>query len=214
MSSLSKKALIFLLTLALSGCFSFGGGDEKEAEIASPHYYIVDVDRGEVAQRFATGRVLLLKPVRVVPHFRSTTLMYRVGENEYQPQTGQELITEPSDMFTSQLRRWLEKSGLFSRVITDDSQAADYVLEAAVTAMYGDSREKYTPMSVLEMQFFLSAADDKQQKVLFQTGYRLDADLDTVTPSNVVNGWKQGLKTLLTTLEEDMSDYFSKRGGK
>jgi hypothetical protein len=59
------------------------------------------------------------------------------------------------------------------------------------------------------MQFFMSKADD-QQKMLFQTGLRVDVDIEQTTPSNVVTGWKQGLEELLTTLEQDFSAYFSK----
>lgn len=203
-----KILLTLLLTLMLSACFSWGGGDEVDGE---PRYYVVDVDRGSVAQQFARDRVLLLKPVRVVPHFRDQTIVYRVNESEYQSQPPHQLFSEPSEMFTAQLRRWLQKSGLFSQVVVDDTADADYVLEAAVTALYGEKRPEYSPQAILEMQFFMSSADE-QQNMLFQTGLRVDADIEKTTPGNVVTGWRQGLQQLLTTLEQDFSDYFAKVG--
>lgn len=205
--SLVLKVLLYVsLPVMLSACFSWGGGEEDDQE---PRYYVVDVDRGAVAQDFPQERVLLLKPVRVVPHFRDKPIVFRVNESEYQAQASHLLFSEPEEMFTAQLRRWLQKSGLFSQVVTDESVDADFVLEAAVTALYGEKRPEYSPQAALEMQFFMSSAAD-QQKMLFQTGLRVDVDIEQTTPGNVVTGWKQGLEELLTTLEQDFSAYFSK----
>lgn len=205
--SISLKAmLVLLLSLSLSACFSWGGGEEEDE---SPHFYVVDIDRGSVAQEFPQDRVLLLKPVRVVPHFRDKNIVFRVNDNEYQSQASHLLFSDPSEMFTAQLRRWLQKSGLFSRVVVDETEEADMVMEVALTALYGEKRPEYSPQSVLEMQFFMTTAD-KYKKMLFQTGLHIDVDIDKTTPGNVVTGWKQGLEELLTTLEQDLSAYFDK----
>jgi hypothetical protein len=88
---------------------------------------------------------------------------------------------------------------------------ADMILESAVTALYGDKREQFSPQSVLEMQFFLVDGDENTSQALFQTGLKTEVDIEETTPSNVVKGWKQGLEQLLMTLEEDLSGYFTKR---
>lgn len=204
-SHLFKVILVVALAGLISACFSWGGGEDEDA---TPRYYVVDVDRGVVAQEFAQDRVLLLKPVRVVPHFRDKTIVFRVNESEYQAQPPHELFTEPEEMFTAQLKRWLQKSGMFSQVVTDESVEADLVLESAVTGLYGEKRPEYSPQAVLEMQFFMTSADDN--KNLFQTGLRVDVDIEETTPGNVVTGWKQGLGELLATLGQDLSAYFAK----
>lgn len=205
LNSVFKLFILLSLTILLSACFSWGGGEDDDD---TPRYYVVDVDRGVVAQEFAEDRVLLLKPVRVVPHFRGKTIVFRVNESEYRSQPPHELFTEPEEMFTAQLKRWLQKSGMFSQVVTDDSVEADLVLESAVTGLYGEKRPEYSPQAVLEMQFFMTSADDN--KNLFQTGLRVDVDIEETTPGNVVTGWKQGLGELLATLEQDLSAYFAK----
>ncbi|MEC9314902.1 MAG: ABC transporter [Pseudomonadota bacterium] len=205
LNSVFKLFILLSLTSLLSACFSWGGGEDDDD---TPRYYVVDVDRGVVAQEFAEDRVLLLKPVRVVPHFRGKTIVFRVNESEYRSQPPHELFTEPEEMFTAQLKRWLQKSGMFSQVVTDDSVEADLVLESAVTGLYGEKRPEYSPQAVLEMQFFMTSADDN--KNLFQTGLRVDVDIEETTPGNVVTGWKQGLGELLATLEQDLSAYFAK----
>lgn len=210
---MTKQTVYRVLTLLLvmtqlSGCFGLGSKEAEQDD--TPHYYVIDVDRGAVAAEFVKNRVLFLKPVRVTSHFRGKTVVYRVGENEYQPQPPNQFFSDPSEMFTEQLRRWLQKSGLFSQVVVSKDAPADMVLETAVTALYGEQRDQFSPQAVLEMQFFLMDKDDNKTKPLFQTGLRVDVDIEQNSPADVVKGWKQGLEELLWTLEDDFSGYFTK----
>jgi cholesterol transport system auxiliary component len=199
---------LFFLVSMLSGCFGFGSKGAVNDD--SPRYYVLDVARGGVATEFAKDRVLLLKPVRVTSLYRGKTLMFRVSDNEYRPQPPHQFFTEPSEMITEQLRRWLQKTGLFSQVVIADDVPSDMVLEAAVTALYGEQRDQFSPQAVLEMQFFLMSNDENNTKPLFQTGLRVDVDIEQSAPENVVKGWKQGLEELFSTLEDDFSGYFTK----
>jgi cholesterol transport system auxiliary component len=203
--------LLFLASLIslLTGCFGLGSKDDDDDD--TPHYYIIDVDRGAVAAEFAKDRVLYIKPVKMTSHFRGKNIVFRVGENEFRPTENHEFFSAPEEMFTEQLKRWLQKSGLFSNVVTTLDTPADLVLETAITAFYGEKREQFSPQSVLEMQFFLTSSEDEGEQVLFQTGLRIDVDVASATPPNVVKGWKDGLEELLATVEDDFSGYFSKR---
>jgi uncharacterized lipoprotein YmbA len=189
------------------GCF---GGSSKQENM--PHFYSIDVDRGLVADTFVKKRVLFLHPVKLTSHYKSNQLVFKVGDNQYQLQQGHEFIVDPQDMLTQQLRRWLQKSGLFSDVITKDFDKADMALETAVTAFYGEAREQFSPQSVIEMQFFLTTDDETgMRETLIQTGLRGEVDLDEVSPSAVVKGLKIGLGELLATFESDLSSFFEKR---
>ncbi|MBT3504988.1 MAG: ABC transporter, partial [Piscirickettsiaceae bacterium] len=126
-----------------------------------------------------------------------------------QPLPEHAFFDTPQEMFTTQLQRWLTKTGFFKRVILDDAQQADYILEVAVTGLYGDKREGQPAQSVLEMQFFMTDTHAKAEEVVFQTGLHIDIDIAETTPSNTVNGWKTALIKLLSTLEDDLSSYFS-----
>ncbi|MBL1319780.1 MAG: membrane integrity-associated transporter subunit PqiC [Methylophaga sp.] len=197
---------IILLTL-LTGCLGLGSKEEDN----SPHYYVIDVGRGAVASRFVENRVLYIKPVKLTSHFRGQTIVFRIADEEYQAQAPHQFFSDPQEMFTEQLQRWLQKTGLFSQVVVNEDVAADMILETAVTALYGDKREQFSPQSVLEMQFFLLGIEQNKKRVLFQTGLKVEVDIPQTTPPNVVKGWKQGLEQLLSTMEDDLSDYFSKR---
>ncbi|AFJ01314.1 Protein of unknown function (DUF330) [Methylophaga frappieri] len=197
----------------LAGCFSFGGGEDLDVDDNQPRLYIVEADRGSVASDFAVERTLLIKPVRVAPYFRETDIMMRVGENQYESRPPHELLTSPQTMFTAQLERWLAKSGLFSKVITDASEPHDLVLETGLTKLFGEARPAYPPQAVLEMQFFLSpAGSESEDRMLLQTGFRVDADINQSRPSEVIIGWKNGLEEILATLELDLKAYFAKPG--
>ncbi|NQY26462.1 MAG: membrane integrity-associated transporter subunit PqiC [Piscirickettsiaceae bacterium] len=195
----------------LTGCLGLGSKDGGSESDDSLHYYVIDVDRGSVASSFVKNRVLRIQPIQISSHFRGQTLVFKVGDNEFQAQENHQFFSDPQDMFTEQLKRWLQKSGLFSQVIIDEDIEADMVLEIAVTALYGDNRDQFSPQAVLEMQFFLTTSGDNTNQTLFQTGLRIDINIDEITPSNVVKGWKQGLEELLATVEDDFRDYFSKR---
>jgi len=205
---LANRLLWVLVLLSmLTGCFGLGSKDEDDG---APHYYVIDVDRGAIASQFEKGRVLRINPVRLTSHFRGSNIVFRIGEDEYQKQSNHQFFSEPEEMITEQLTRWLQKSGLFSEVISTDEQAADMVLDVAVTKLYGDKREQFSPQAVLEMQFFLMADNETNKQALYQTGLRIAIDIDETTPPNVVKGWKEGLEELLATVEDDLSGYFSK----
>ncbi len=209
LNTINKIALIVVLLSLLTGCLGLGSKDDGDDD--SPHYYIIDVDRGAIAKNFEKNLVLRIKPVKITSHFRGQNVVFRIDENEYQRQVTHQFFSEPEEMFTGQIQRWLQKSGLFSQVIMGDGDGdAEMVLEVAVTKLYGDKREQFSPQAVMEMQFFLMSADDTNQQLLFQTGLRIDVDIEETTAPHVVKGWKQGLEELLATVEDDLSGYFSK----
>lgn len=201
------KILSLFIVLQLAGCFSMG---DKQDDM--PHFYAIDVDRGHVASDFAKKRVLYLHPVKLTAQYQTKQIILRVGDSEFQPQLGHEFITDPQDMLTDQLRRWLLKTGLFSDVITRDYAKADMALETAITAFYGEAREQFSPQSVLEMQFFLSIEDESgKREPVFQTGLRGEVDIADTTSPEVVKGFKIGLLEVLSTFESDLSGFFDKR---
>ena len=115
----------------------------------------------------------------------------------------------PEEMITTQLQRWLQKTGLFSAVVLDPQQASDLILETAVTGLYGVKRPDLPSQSILEMQFFMTDQHATTDEVIFQTGLHIDINIAETTPPNVVKGWKTGLEKLLSTLEDDLSGYFA-----
>lgn len=195
------------LTSLLTGCFGLGSKDDDSG---TAHYYVIDVDRGAIAPQIVSHRVLRINPVSVTPHFRGKNVVFRIGDDEYQQQENHQFFSDPQEIFTEQLKRWLQKSGLFSQVVTSENIPVDMVLDVAVTALYGDNREQFSPQAIMEMQFFLMSGLERSSTPLFQTGLRVEVDIEETSSPKVVKGWKQGLEELLATMEDDLSGYFSK----
>lgn len=208
---LSSRVITVAIMLSLTACFSTMKEKPEQLAVESDpeQYYVIDVDRGLKENDRSEGRVLYLPPVAVTSQFRAKNLVFRVEDNAYQPQPSHQFFDTPEEMFTMQLQRWLMKSGFFKRIVLDDSEQADYVLESAVTALYGDKRVGVPAQSILEMQFFLTDNHAKVDEVVYQTGLHIDIDIAETTPSNTVSGWKKGLIKLMSTLEDDLSSYFS-----
>jgi cholesterol transport system auxiliary component len=206
-----KSVMTLGIMLSLTGCFgSMNSKPEQQiVEEAPQQFYVIDVDRGLKEHDRSQGRVLYLAPVVVTSQFRAKNIVFKVEDNAFQPLPEHAFFDTPQEMFTTQLQRWLTKTGFFKRVILDDAQQADYILEVAVTGLYGDKREGQPAQSVLEMQFFMTDTHAKAEEVVFQTGLHIDIDIAETTPSNTVNGWKTALIKLLSTLEDDLSSYFS-----
>jgi len=206
-----KSVMTLGIMLSLTGCFgSMNSKPEQQiVEEAPQQFYVIDVDRGLKEHDRSQGRVLYLAPVVVTSQFRAKNIVFKVEDNAFQPLPEHAFFDTPQEMFTTQLQRWLTKTGFFKRVILDDAQQADYILEVAVTGLYGDKREGQPAQSVLEMQFFMTDTHAKAEEVVFQTGLHIDIDIAETTPSNTVNGWKTALIKLLLTLEDDLSSYFS-----
>lgn len=203
-----RKIFLLVMTFSISACTTFSS-EKPQLEQQPERYYVIDVDRGIREDVKTTDRVVRLLPVKLTSQFRDKTILFKVGENEYQPQTAHQFFATPEEMFTEQLQRWLVKTGIFTKVVTDESEQADMVLQTAVTALYGDNRETNPPQAVLEMQFFLLSEPETTAQAIFQTGLRADINIDETTPASVVKGWQIGLKQILTTIEDDLSDYFS-----
>lgn len=207
-----RTMMALLIMLSLTGCFGGTNNKPDEALVATEvpqQFYVIDVDRGLKEHDRSEGRVLYLAPVVVTSQFRAKNIVFKVEDNAFQPQPDHEFFDTPEEMFTVQLQRWLTKTGFFKRVVVDKSQQADYLLEVALTGLYGDKREGLPAKSILEMQFFMTDLHATSEEVVFQTGLHIDIDIAETTPSNTVNGWKTGLKKLMSTLEDDLSSYFS-----
>ena len=87
-------------------------------------------------------------------------------------------------MVTAEVVKWLQASGLFKTVLDTPSQVLpDYVLEGAVSSLYGDFRDLDNPKAVLEIQFFLIAAKNPETNIVAQGQFRKELNIETVSPA-------------------------------
>ena len=73
-----------------------------------------------------------------------------------------------------------------------------------VTALYGDYRNPSAPEAVMELRVFVLAERATRTMVVFDRTYRHQASIRGAEPSDLVNGWKEALRAVLTELEGDL----------
>ncbi len=102
-------------------------------------------------------------------------------------------------------------SGLFKQVL-DPSSLLDsaYVLEGAVTALYGDYRVNTAPKAILEIQFFLLQQTAVSPKIIFQSQYHKEEHFKNNTPDALIKSWNAAFNQILTEFETDLKEYISK----
>ena len=132
-----SKILVALTfaALVMSGCL----GGLKQAP-PSQRFYVLKASRQDApVSSFQADANLKVRDLRVSPDFAGRELTYRTGESSYEADYYNLFLIAPSQMITQTARRWFHDSGLFRHVTIPGSDVgAEYILEGAVTSLYGD----------------------------------------------------------------------------
>ena len=196
---------IFTLLFLSTGCVNL------ERSYIEKHYFILDSSPAEDISSPDTGKVLTVRRLRVSPKYEDKGLVYRLGELKYESDFYNEFFISPVSMFTEEIRRRLAGSGLFKHVV-DPSSLLDstYILEGAVTALYGDYRVSTAPKAVMEIQFLILQKTAGSPKIVLQRQYHKEEPLNGSTPDALVKSWNTALNQILTEFENDLKEYISK----
>mgnify|MGYP003958612055 FL=1 len=196
---------IFTLLFLSTGCVNL------ERSYIEKHYFILDSSPAEDISYPDKGKVLTVRRLRVSPKYEGKGLVYRLKELSYESDFYNEFFISPASMFTEEIRRRLAGSGLFKHVV-DPSSLLDstYILEGAVTALYGDYRVSTAPKAVMEIQFLILKQTDVSPEIVLQRQYHKEEPLNGSTPDALVKSWNIALNQILTEFENDLKEYISK----
>ena len=192
---------IFTLLFLSIGCINL------ERSYIEKHYFVLDSFPAENTSPPDTGKVLAVRRLRVSPKYEGKGLVYRLGELNYESDFYNEFFVSPVSMFTEEVRKRLAGSGLFKRVVDPSSLLASaYVLEGAVTVLYGDYRVSTAPKAVMEIQFLLLEETDVSPEIILQRQYHKEEPLNGSTPDALVKSWNTALSQILTEFENDLKN--------
>jgi len=196
---------IFTLLFLSIGCINL------ERSYIEKHYFVLDSFPAENTSPPDTGKVLAVRRLRVSPKYEGKGLVYRLGELNYESDFYNEFFVSPVSMFTEEVRKRLAGSGLFKRVVDPSSLLASaYVLEGAVTVLYGDYRVSTAPKAVMEIQFLLLEETDVSPEIILQRQYHKEEPLNGSTPDALVKSWNTALSQILTEFENDLKNTICK----
>lgn len=175
---------------------------------ANSRYYILDTARPAMPPAKEGKAILAVPRFTVGAAYATRGLVYRLDEYRYESDAYNEFLISPTVMVTEKTRDWLAESGLFAQVLGSGSSAdATHRIEANITSLYGDFRDKGTPKAVVEIRFFLlrtKAGVDPE--IIFAKPYEATVDLTTADPDGLIEGLDQCLQRILTELEKDLVD--------
>ena len=196
---------IFTLLFLSMGCINL------ERSYIEKHYFILDSSPADDISPPDTGKVLTVRRLRVSPKYEGKGLVYRLKELSYESDFYNEFFISPVSMFTEEIRKRLAGSGLFKHVV-DPSSLLDstYILEGAVTALYGDYRVSTAPKAVMEIQFLILQETAGCPEIVLQRQYHKEERLNGSTPDALVKSWNTALNQILTEFENDLKEYISK----
>jgi cholesterol transport system auxiliary component len=189
-------ALLTSLLLVTGACVNVKQGPPEK------RYYALTVTRAAKPDSNGTAYVLRVKPFRVSALYEDKGFVYRDGELNYISDFYNEFLVSPGPMLTGEVVKWLNASKVFKTVLDTPSQVLpEYVLEGAVTSLYGDFRDLKNPKAVMEIQFFLIAADLPKAGVVAQGQFRKELAITSPTASALVKGWNDALVGILIDFE-------------
>jgi cholesterol transport system auxiliary component len=192
----------FILTAA-SGCIGLS------KDHAPRRYYVLrasDNIPGVVSELSAAKPCLMLRTLTISPLFSRKEFTYRLTENEYQTDYYNQFFTSPASILREQVARELSNADEYNFVFSNTSQLTpEYSLEVYITALYGDLRDREAPKAVASMVVYLVKAHENQTSLIFTHSYKQDIALPARTPESIVNGWNQGLGTMLAKLHNDIA---------
>lgn len=193
--------LLLTAALAAGGCAS--AFKQPPPQIS---YYMLETEPGpECTGRPVLPAVLQVRGLSISPGFDSRRLVYRLPGNAWTSDYYHLFLTEPGGMLTSVVSGFLAGSKLFASVAGPGLDLdADYILEGAATAIYGDFRDPDKPEAVVELQFFLLDDRGEDNALILDKTYRQTAPLTEKSPAGLVQGLNEALHLCLCNLVLDM----------
>jgi uncharacterized lipoprotein YmbA len=141
-----------------------------------------------------------------VAAYAGNGLVYRVDEVQYTSDPYHAFIAEPGAMLGNRMAAWLAREGPFKTVTQPGSVTpAQYVLEATVTELYGDFRERQRPAAVMTVQFVLIDETGTSPKVVHERTIASRVDLPQASPDGLVRGYGKALAEILSQLVPELS---------
>ncbi|WP_319583799.1 ABC-type transport auxiliary lipoprotein family protein [uncultured Pseudodesulfovibrio sp.] len=190
---------LLVTALAASACVKLGGKPLEK------RYYQISPAR--TAQKADAPRdvILLVRRLSVSDLYSTRELVYRGAEGNVDSDFYNMYFVTPGSMLTTELRRWLSESGLFTHVIEPGSMVVPTLtLEGTVNALYGDYSTEQ-PAAVVEMQFFVVDESTADNAIVFSRSYTERVPLADAAPQNLIKGLTQGVEHIYANLETDLA---------
>jgi hypothetical protein len=189
--------LLTLLGLSLLAC----APTRPSIEAAN---WLVAPERTGAPRMMQSPLWLKMGSFSVTTPFDTKSLVYRLGDQQYEKDFYNAYIATPSSMFSNATRQWLDQSGIFRLTVAQGTSFFPfYTLQATIDELYGDYRLK--PEAVVSVQFFLTVTNPNIPTPLITAKrYTQRVALANNQPQTLVLGQQRALTEILQQLEADL----------
>ena len=200
-----KGTCIWVCVGLILGASAFSGC--RKAISYNMTQYILDPNRAGGPVAVSHEAVLEVRRFTIDSAFSGKNLIYRTDELEYESDFYHGFLVAPAAMIQEATRNWFARSALFARVADAGSYVAPTLaLEANITALYGDVRDKDAPRAVVELRVFLLKVEGSRDPVILHgKTYSATRDTETQGPEGLVAAFNLCLQTILADLEDDLA---------
>jgi len=188
-----------LVALALAGC--------RQPLAENKTQYILEPSRTAEPAMTSEDRILEVRRFTIDSAFAGKNLVYRIGELEYETDFYHEFLISPAAMMREATRNWLIQSQRFLRVVDPGAYTEPALaLEANITALYGDMRDKTVPKAVMEVRVFLLNVQGVQDpEIVYGKTYSTAQELKQPGADGLITAFNGCLETILAELERDLT---------
>ena len=173
--------------------------------VSTRDFYVLSAQRQGPAASQAGPEVLEVRRLGVDAAFASRELVYRRTEFGYDTDYYRQFLVPPAQMLTERTRDWLDRSGLFARVLCPGHlMDPTCVLEGHVLALYGDFRDAASPRAVLEIRFCAVGQKAGRDQVLLTRTYARSEPLKESKTEALIPALDLCLAQVLADLEQDL----------
>ncbi|MGB2866330.1 MAG: ABC-type transport auxiliary lipoprotein family protein [Sedimentisphaerales bacterium] len=198
--------LYVYLTFFVSSIMLMGCGQRSY----SKRSYILDAARQPESGQAESHATLDVRRFTIDSVFADKGFVYRRSEHQYESDFYNQFLISPAIMVSEKTRHWLCRSGVFERVLVPGSRLeSTHTLEANITALYADVRDKSSLRAVMELRAFLIANDPTTESVVLGETYKASCPLQSDTPDALVEALDKCLAEILTSLEKDLKKELS-----
>ena len=194
---IARTMLLSLLGFSLLAC----APTRPSIETAN---WLVAPERTGAPRTMQSPLWLKMGSFSVTTPFDTKSLVYRLGDQQYEKDFYNAYIATPSSMFSNATRQWLDQSGIFRLTVAQGTSFFPfYTLQATIDELYGDYRSK--PEAVVSVQFFLTVTNPNIPTPLITAKrYTQRVALANNQPQTLVLGQQRALTEILQQLEADL----------
>jgi len=189
----------------VAGAAALGCGGLLSRQYPERRQFVLEATRPERAAAPAGAPVLAVMRFRTSAVVTGTSFVYRTGPQTYERDFYDLFWTAPEAMLADTARRWLSSSGLFADTLDASSIAARaYLLDGAVSELYGDFRDPAQPRAALGLRFALLDVRGPDPRIVFHAEYAASPAITDESPDALAAGWNDALREILGKLEADL----------